>query len=742
MLRKRFDPFVLAVAALALLATFTAISPSSYSAVLRGFGAEDDGIVLGRPQGIRSDEYALWTPMVQAAVNDGFTQINETSIYRENRRHFYALPLYDWGLALKPNFWPFLILPAANAYAAYFAIQTFLFLVGYYLLARRFGTSGLDAGLAALILYYCAYTQSWWTSLGHHIAVFPWIPLIFLASLRPLPRFLLATLATGAWFLAGTFYPPLVFTLLLLGLLGVWVFRPETLRIAAEKTRLLAMVAGLAAGALLAYLYLREPLAAALASSGHGQRNVSGGHVPWQDFLALFLPGFPYRGSVFLSGSNYCEGAAAGSYLWLLLLVFLDYGRTRANLRALPDHRAFWWRAGALVAAFLLLAAWMLLPIPAWAGQLFLWTKFPNTRLLFPAGLLCLWLALFLLPHLRLRASWPRFGLLAALSVAFWWPSRVRPTFDLLLAREPREAIRFEWIEHANTDLYPLGLVLLAVVLAFLLRRYLAPSRWVQASTALAIAALSNLLTFVDFNPWMSARPIFDRPQTEHTQRLVELQEAHPQRWLVIGDWKHLGHILNGYGFRSVNHAFIVPETRLLRERFPHLDPGLFHFIFNRYVLIQIGLYEPPDYQKRLQNPMFWGGDLSYVPADAFLPETRVELKSGPPPPGLPEKGRVRALNLDGRLLEISLEGEISGTTGKSAVELYLDRPGKIAERWLRPRGEEFDAREGLRLFSRLDLKIELETPPADLAELGLGVVTRDPTFGDFVLAAAPPAHP
>ena len=736
----RFDGFVVAVGLWSLVATGLAISPSSYGIVLRNLGASSDGVLLGRPQPIRSDEYALWTPMLQSAVSGGYGQVNESSIYQESQRHFYALPLRDWGLLFKAPFWLFLVLPPAYAYAGYFALLSFLFLAGYALLFQRFGRSRGEAALLALLLYFSSYSQAWWTSLGHHLALLPWLLLLLLAELPPAWRFLLTTLATGSWFLAGTFYPPLVWTLLLSGLLAVWVFCPERLRPQpAERLRQLSWLGGLAAGAAAAYLYLREPLAAALASTGHGLRNVAGGHVPWQDYLGLFFPSFPYRGSVLLAPTNFCEASSAGSYWWPLLLSFLDYRATWQKLQAAPQARLLWVRIGVLVAAFLLLTAYMLLPLPAWLGLPFLWNKFPNTRLLFPAGLLSVFLAVWLWPYLRLRLSWQRLALFLAVLVAAWWPSRILATFELLRARDFAGAARLEWFEHANADLYPAVLLGLLLPLVYLFRRRLPPERWVSPLGALLVAFLSNALTYADFNPWMSAKPIFERPETSRTVRLRELQEAHPRRWLVVGGFEYLGRILNGYGFRSVNHGFIVPETRLLREQFPALEPRAFDFLFNRYCLVQLGLYRLPANTERLRQPDFVGGDLTLMPLEAFLPATRVELLAAPPAAPLAERGKLDRFALDGNRLRFSIEGEINGTSGSTTVSVHLDRAGKIVDRWLRPRGDGFDVDAGLHLYSRLDLEIELDQEPASLAELGLCVVTRDPGFGEFRIA--PPAE-
>src|SRR5689334_19073968 len=102
--RKRVVLRACGAAAILLLAvvwTANAWSPSSYAIVLRSLEARDTGPAFGTPRGVRSDEWSIATPLVQATVNNGFHRYNETSFYREDLRTVAALPLFDWGLVFK-----------------------------------------------------------------------------------------------------------------------------------------------------------------------------------------------------------------------------------------------------------------------------------------------------------------------------------------------------------------------------------------------------------------------------------------------------------------------------------------------------------------------------------------------------------------------------------------------------------------------------------------------------------------
>jgi hypothetical protein len=79
-------------------------SPSCYAIVLqRVLHAKNDGLVARTPRWVRGDEWGVATPLTQAAVNNHFRRYNETSLYREDLRINYGMPILDWGLVFKPT---------------------------------------------------------------------------------------------------------------------------------------------------------------------------------------------------------------------------------------------------------------------------------------------------------------------------------------------------------------------------------------------------------------------------------------------------------------------------------------------------------------------------------------------------------------------------------------------------------------------------------------------------------------
>ncbi|MDQ3672670.1 MAG: hypothetical protein M3364_09600 [Actinomycetota bacterium] len=131
-------PFESAVVVLAALYVALRLSPSSYAISLQQLGAAETPL-LGEPQGIRSDEWAVVTPLFQIAVNNDFQETNATSFYGETLHTFIGLPLLNWGLLFKPLVWPFFAVSPDFAYSFFWAANIALMLVGWSLLLRVLG---------------------------------------------------------------------------------------------------------------------------------------------------------------------------------------------------------------------------------------------------------------------------------------------------------------------------------------------------------------------------------------------------------------------------------------------------------------------------------------------------------------------------------------------------------------------------------------------------------------------------
>lgn len=732
----RREPFLAAVTLLALLYVAASLCPSAYAIVLNSFEVADNGLIFGWPQLIRSDEYAVWTPTVQAVVASDFGPVNTSSLYLEKFRSLSALPLRDWGLFFKPEFWGFFVLSPARGYSAYHAFHGWLFLVGWIVFLRRLGVGRSEATLAAVLLLASAWAQAWWTSLAPILVFAPLFVLPLLLDLPAWGRVLSTFYITVVWLLDGIFYPPLYVAMTLATGLAILAFRPDVLRLG----RLFAWAGGAAAGIALAAFYHWDAILLTSQSTVHGHRNLGGGSVPWQDFVGIFLPSFPYHGWAVIFGDNPCETAAAGSVLWLLLLFFVQPGSPRQWL-AEPENRRLLLRAAGLLLLFGMIAIWMLAPVPAAFGKIFLWHLTVPSRLLVLPGLLALFLALLFLPRLELRWSRLRALLFSLLVVIFWAYSEREPWDDLpTLLR----------LTHKHSDLALVPLVFALPFFEWLRRRWLNSGtdsrpgpgvslKVLSPASLLGAAALANLFYFGLFNPIQSSQAIFAQHDSAELRALRTLQDTHPRGWLVVGGVHYFGSILNGLGFRAVNHALPNPEVKQFARFFPWVPPDELHQVFNRYLNIQISPYRRPRYTKVLRKPETPLDNAALVPPEAFLPPMEVKLATGTPP-RLPKLAGSTSLQVQGpRWWELDLEGPISGLTGEVAVEIHTDPPaGRILRSWRVP---PVGGTERLELDHYSRLVVDLGPPP-DLVipEQGVGwcITLHDPKNGSRQIAPQP----
>ena len=765
----RRETFLAAVTLLALLYVAASLSPSAYGLVLRSLGVEDDGVVLGWPQPIRSDEYAVWTPTVQAAVASNFGPVNTSSFYAENLRTLSALPLADWGLVFKPQFWAFFVLSPARAFSIYHAAHYWIFLVAWVIFLRQLGVGRPEAALATILLLASSWAQTWWTSLGPILVYAPLFLLPLILPLRPSIRAVATFYVAAMWLLDGIFYPPLYVAATLALLLAVLAFRPEVLR----PARLAAWGAGAAAGIGMAAVYHWDSLLLTIGSTSHGERNVGGGTVGWQDYLGTFLPPFPYHGWAAIFGINACESSSAGSILWPLILFFAVPASLKTWASG-PEGRSALLRSAGLVALFVLATLWILAPIPAVWGKPLLWNLTVPTRLLLLPGLLSLFLALLILPRLELRWSLPRALSFSLLMVGAWLYSER----DM-----PADPDYFSWLRlvHKHSDLALAALAFALPLIEWAKRRWLdekapsparaskgaasrrgglhvappsAPAPFKLSSfslspftlspfTLLAAAALANLFYFGLFNPLQRTGPIFARHDTPILRDLQAMQDAHPRGWLVAGGARFFGSILNGLGFRSVTQALPNPEVVRLGYFFPEIPEAQRDKLFNRYVNVQICPYSPPAWRQPLREPLAPRENAVLVPPEPFLPDLPVELATAPPSalPMVPG-GTTKKHVVGPQWWVLDISGPIDSIGGRVEIEIHTDPPARrLIRTWRMPQVDNTEA-YGADLYSRL--LVELAAPREEAAsataveDLGWCIVLRDPAGGARQIGPAP----
>lgn len=671
------------------------LTPSSYEIVLATIGSPEEGLLLGQSRGIRSDEYAVWTPFIQAAINNGFARFNETSLYGEDLRNFNALPLLDWALIFKPQFWAFFFLCPALSFSIFHAVYFVAFLSGWHLLFRRLGFSSGWSVAATLALFFAGYTQLWWTTTGPLLAGFPWILALILQPLRtPLHIAIMAWLS-GTW-LMGHLYPPIIVSLSFAGVLLLIAARPDAL----SFIRLMPSVAGLSIGIALTVVYLWDAFEAMRSTLYPGQRLIGGGGVSWEEWATQFVPGFASTLEHSALDVNVLEAATGATWLPLLALIMLDFRTLAARAR---QDRAVVRRLAIPLAGVVLMTLWMTQPLPAWAGLPFLWHLVPPGRMVFAVGLLLMTAALFAMRDGGLRLTPLRLLLAGAIIVGLW------------VLSDARLAI-MGWSETWQ-DL-GMGLGLFAVAAALAYARW--TSRPLPAATATVLifgAAAANALSFGGFNPVQQSRPIFDAPQTAITQMLDDLLARHSRGWLVVGGFH--GAALNGLGYPSVAHVLIAPQLERFRELFPDLPSEEFNEIFNRYGHIQL---------RPVAAPISPQGDLIRVPIEAFDPVQSFIVTVGPDAPRPADRaGYIDYFVQDGRTVIIRGWAPYRPGDYDRHMAVRTDLPVISARGMTLVRPDVVTAFNDATLgLSGFEIQLELVAPAEDMTGAGVCVIAEN----------------
>jgi hypothetical protein len=525
--------------------------------VLEQLGVTETGVIAGVPRPERGDEFSWQTPLLQMTVRSGFRRFDPTPPYFEDLRTLYGMPILDWTLIFKPQFWLFFVAPPAVAYSFYHFLLIAMFIVGFTILFVRLGGRAWDSLFMAVVLFFSAYTQYWWDGSANFVfPFFPWIALAALWNIRFEARLLLFFWLLVAGMLTY-FYPP---NFIVLGFVAVIVWgvaRSDVL----QWRKLVALGLTAALGCGLVLFYLRDPIAVLSETTYPGHRISGGGGIPGRMWLTQLLPTSQIHQHTSLLGINICEASTIGSVYALAALFFLDWSDLFRRSTRDQWQRWMWLSVGLLATQ-----GWMMLPLPPWAGYPLLWHLVPPGRMVLAGGLLLMTTIFLLVQAGQLRLTAVRcVGF--ALALGWAWSAFKRPQ-----GIEPLEAFR-DWI-----------IVVPVAVLAVLVgRRILSP---VRANTGLlASAAALGVVSFGTFNPIQSTEPIFQKHETAVTARFDQ-QLREEKRGFLLLPWgtsffAHSGLPLIPLGYPTLSYLTFDPPLDLWRQVYPDFPPDRFQAVFN-----------------------------------------------------------------------------------------------------------------------------------------------------------------
>jgi hypothetical protein len=348
---------------------------------------------LGKPKVIRIDEWNFHTPTIlnQLLRRDRFAA--DSSLVGPDKAALFAnVPTRHWTEWFRPQFWPFHCLPPAAAYACYWQTKGLLLLTGTFSLLLLLTRSSVAAALGSLWYFFSAYTQwsySWPSLLPEMVGLFGWVICLsaYLTVGRSHWRLTLASLLCVLFGIdfALCVYPSHQFPLVILGLaiLGWWLLTHAGLVFRKEEWRVRSLAVGgccFSIALVLGLFYFDAKVGfSELARTIYpGQRSAGGGGVTAAQMLSHFMDFWKTEARFPAELGNICEGTG---YLWLAPVTLLMPWPAGATPRLKLANLFLW-------LAFLFLALWMLLPIPAKIGALLFLNKVPPNRCLHALGLI------------------------------------------------------------------------------------------------------------------------------------------------------------------------------------------------------------------------------------------------------------------------------------------------------------------------------------------------------------------
>ncbi|WP_205474247.1 hypothetical protein [Nocardioides sp. SYSU D00038] len=474
--RRWWDPVrpaVLGVVAAAFL-VLVALDVSGSSIGVLAERRGDDGVVAGEPRPIRSDEYALRTPLALSAARQDFPATSWVGLSEvDNAAAAHAGPTRGWEAALTPQNWGYLLLGPSRGLAWTWWWSFAVCLAASFLLVLRLTRSPVLAlGIAAAITFN-PYT-AWWSApapapfVGYAVLAAE----LLLAAWACRRRWGAVGLAAVAGLVGASFalllYPGWQVPLgVVLAALCVGVLLDGRV-----PWRRVVLTVGVAAVTMLAplgvwYVQHHDAIAATRATYYPGQRVSEAGTGSWVQLstgpLAPWLAGDAGATLGRSPGAGPYDNLSESASSWLplpvlglvmaLALVLALRGRSARRRTASPaavdpvdrpvdrpvaqagEPVAGPATAAALTVAVLVLLAWAFLPLPEAVGKVTLLSMVPPGRLPLPLGTAFLLLVAVLAGRTGPRAWRPVLagGAVVAVVASGWvaWSASRRLSWDV-----------------------------------------------------------------------------------------------------------------------------------------------------------------------------------------------------------------------------------------------------------------------------------------------------------------------
>jgi hypothetical protein len=475
-------------------------------------------VLAGVPQGIRADEIYYQTPYM---MNQYFRlhpfELAKTGSGSQNVGLLAELPVKHVTTWFRPQFWPFFILPGDYAFSAWWQAKGLILATGVFTLMLLITGSSWLSLVGTLWLLFSQFTQwcySWPSMLPEMCGLLCFTIVFALYLTVGRSRFALGTSAFAAAACAVNFaltsYVPHEIPYAWVGvfLTASWMFghRREITRRDGSIERIAASGAFvfLTVALMLVVLHDTSGALAGIADTVYpGHRLLDGGGFGLSTIATHFLAASENATRFPPEFSNINE---ASGFLWLAPVSLFCLGRMRSLRRDRQVLLASLW------AIAILLASWMLLPIPASVGRFMFLDHVQGVRVLPALGLLNMAIVMLVLSApdqgRRRIGSDTRFTIIVPLVFG-----------ALVLANQSLH------------DYFRLSELLLGGLWAACLAFFLVDGHLFLFSAAVVIP---NVLLFAVINPvergipTITASPLFDLVQQN--------QDLRQGKWIVFSD--------------------------------------------------------------------------------------------------------------------------------------------------------------------------------------------------------------
>ena len=351
-------------------------------------------ILAGTPQQIRADEFNYMTPgMLNQTFREQKFNVTDSVFGNHSTALLSVLPIRHVTTWVRPQYWPFFVLPADFAFAAWWQAKWFILVTGVFTLLLLITQSSFLSITGTLWLFFSQFTQwcyTWPSMLPEMCGLFCFTIVCACYLLVGTRKLALAIAAVCCAACAVNFalmaYLPHMLPYAWIGLffMVAWciAFRGTIMRPEARLARVTSVLTCLFIVAALMLIVVHdahEAIQGIAATIYPGHRSVSGGGFSLAVFGTHFFSAFESETRFPPGYSNICE---ASGFFWLAPLTLFFW----RQIRGLTKQRRV--LLAGLWAAALLLAGWALLPIPAYWGSFLFLDRILAPRLLPALGFL------------------------------------------------------------------------------------------------------------------------------------------------------------------------------------------------------------------------------------------------------------------------------------------------------------------------------------------------------------------